>query len=190
MNKKYLSVVLFSALMLGTVGTFTSCKDYDDDIENLQGQITTMKGTVDDLKTKIEGGLVVTSVAKTDNGVNITFSNGQTYELKNGADGKNGKDATVWSIGQDGYWYLDGVKTEYKAAGANGYYYKPNAETGCFDIYVIDENGKEKFVEATTISYVSAVEGVSVVHDGNKLIIKGAVDSQGNTTNVELNLGK
>ncbi len=190
MNKKYLSVVLFSALMLGTVGTFTSCKDYDDDIENLQGQITTMKGTVDDLKQKIEGGLVVTSVAKTDNGVNITFSNGQTYELKNGADGKNGKDATVWSIGQDGYWYLDGVKTEYKAAGANGYYYKPNAETGCFDIYVIDENGKEKFVEATTISYVSAVEGVSVVHDGNKLIIKGAVDSQGNTTNVELNLGK
>ncbi|MGN0067214.1 MAG: PL29 family lyase N-terminal domain-containing protein [Bacteroides sp.] len=176
--------------MLGTVGTFTSCKDYDDDIENLQGQITTMKGTVDDLKQKIEGGLVVTSVAKTDNGVNITFSNGQTYELKNGADGKNGKDATVWSIGQDGYWYLDGVKTEYKAAGANGYYYKPNAETGCFDIYVIDENGKEKFVEATTISYVSAVEGVSVVHDGNKLIIKGAVDSQGNTTNVELNLGK
>ena len=190
MNKKYLSVVLFSALMLGTVGTFTSCKDYDDDIENLQGQITTMKGTVDDLQKKIEGGLVVTSVAKTDNGVNITFSNGQTYELKNGADGKNGKDATVWSIGQDGYWYLDGVKTEYKAAGANGYYYKPNAETGCFDIYVIDENGKEKFVEATTISYVSAVEGVSVVHDGNKLIIKGAVDSQGNTTNVELNLGK
>lgn len=190
MNKKYLSVVLFSALMLGTVGTFTSCKDYDDDIENLQGQITTMKGTVDDLKQKIEGGLVVTSVAKTDNGVNITFSNGQTYELKNGADGKNGKDATVWSIGQDGYWYLDGVKTEYKAAGANGYYYKPNAETGCFDIYVIDENGKEKFVEATTISYVSAVEGVSVVHDGNKLIIRGAVDSEGNTTNVELNLGK
>lgn len=190
MNKKYLSVVLFSALMLGTAGTFTSCKDYDDDIENLQDQITTMKGTVDDLQRKIEGGLVVTSVAKTDNGVNITFSNGQTYELKNGADGKNGKDATVWSIGQDGYWYLDGVKTEYKAAGANGYYYKPNAETGCFDIYVIDENGKEKFVEATTISYVSAVEGVSVVHDGNKLIIKGAVDSQGNTTNVELNLGK
>lgn len=137
--------------------------------------------------------------------MNITFSNGQTYELKNGADGKNGKDATVWSIGQDGYWYLDGVKTEYKAVGtdgkngadgakgddgapgkdgadgkdgANGRYYKPNAETGCFDIYVIDENGNEKFVEATTISYVSAEEGVSVVHDGNKLIIKGAVDSK------------
>lgn len=193
MNKKYLSVVLFSALMLGTAGTFTSCKDYDDDIENLQGQITAMKGTVDDLQKKIDGGLVVTSVAKTENGVSITFSNGQTFELKNG---EKGKDAAVWTIGQDGFWYKDGEKTEYKAigadgaTGANGYYYKPNAQTGCFDIYVIDENGKEKFVEATTISYVSAVEGVSVVHDGNKLIIKGAVDSKGNPANVELNLGK
>ena len=193
MNKKYLSVVLFSALMLGTAGTFTSCKDYDDDIENLQGQITAMKGTVDDLQEKIDGGLVVTSVAKTENGVSITFSNGQTFELKNG---EKGKDAAVWTIGQDGFWYKDGEKTEYKAigadgaTGANGYYYKPNAQTGCFDIYVIDENGKEKFVEATTISYVSAVEGVSVVHDGNKLIIKGAVDSKGNPANVELNLGK
>ena len=193
MNKKYLSVVLFSALTLGTAGTFTSCKDYDDDIENLQGQITTLKGTVDDLQKKIESGLVVTKVEKSANGVNITFSNGQTYELKDGADGK---DAVVWTIGQDGFWYQDGEKTEYKAigadgaAGANGYYYKPNAKTGCFDIYVIDAEGKEKFVEATTISYVSAVEGVSVVHDGNKLIIKGAVDSKGNPADVELNLGK
>ena len=30
MNKKFLSVILFSALMVGTAGTFTSCKDYDD----------------------------------------------------------------------------------------------------------------------------------------------------------------
>ena len=26
MNKKFLSVILFSALMVGTAGTFTSCK--------------------------------------------------------------------------------------------------------------------------------------------------------------------
>lgn len=209
MNKKYLSVMLFSALMLGTAGTFTSCKDYDDDIENLQEQITTMKGTVDDLQKKIESGLVVTKVEKSVDGVNITFSNGQTYELKNGINGSNGTDAVVWSIGKDGYWYQDGKKTEYKAIGtdgtngtngtngnngndgANGYYYKPNVTTGCFDVYVIDENGKEKFVETTTISYVSPVAGVSVVHDGNKLIINGAVDSKGNAVDaLELTLGQ
>nr|WP_255461579.1 hypothetical protein [Bacteroides sp. CACC 737] len=40
MNKKFLSVILFSALMAGTAGTFTSCKDYDDDIKDLQGHWT------------------------------------------------------------------------------------------------------------------------------------------------------
>ena len=39
MHKKFLSVTLFSALMLGTAGTFTSCKDYDDDIKDLQEQL-------------------------------------------------------------------------------------------------------------------------------------------------------
>ena len=39
MNKKYLSVVLFGALLAASAGTFTSCKDYDDDIKGLQEQI-------------------------------------------------------------------------------------------------------------------------------------------------------
>ncbi|WP_298074914.1 hypothetical protein [uncultured Bacteroides sp.] len=50
MNKKYLSVILFGALMLGTTGTFTSCKDYDDDIANLQEQIDGQKS---DLSSKL-----------------------------------------------------------------------------------------------------------------------------------------
>ena len=39
MNKKYLSVVLFGALMLGTAGTFTGCIDNDEPagIEELRG---------------------------------------------------------------------------------------------------------------------------------------------------------
>ena len=30
MNKKFLSAVLFGALMASSTGTFVSCKDYDD----------------------------------------------------------------------------------------------------------------------------------------------------------------
>ena len=52
MNKKFLSVILFSALMVGTAGTFTSCKDYDDDIENLQGQIDKL-ATKEDMTSQI-----------------------------------------------------------------------------------------------------------------------------------------
>lgn len=38
MNKKYLSAVLFGALLASTTGTFTSCKDYDDDINGYGAQ--------------------------------------------------------------------------------------------------------------------------------------------------------
>lgn len=46
MNKKYLSVVLFGALLVASAGTFTSCKDYDDDIKGLQEQIDGSQSSV------------------------------------------------------------------------------------------------------------------------------------------------
>ena len=48
MNKKFLSAILFGALMVSSTGTFVSCKDYDDDIDNLQGQIDGVKSQIDD----------------------------------------------------------------------------------------------------------------------------------------------
>ena len=38
MKRKFVKVMFFGALALSTV-TYVGCKDYDDDIENLQGQI-------------------------------------------------------------------------------------------------------------------------------------------------------
>lgn len=52
MNKKFLSVILFSALMAGTAGTFTSCKDYDDDIKDLQEQLD-KKASAEELTQKL-----------------------------------------------------------------------------------------------------------------------------------------
>ena len=52
MNKKYLSALLFGALTLASTGTFTSCKDYDDDIEELQGQIDKL-ATKEDLSSQL-----------------------------------------------------------------------------------------------------------------------------------------
>ena len=39
MNKKFLSAILFGALMASSTGTFVSCKDYDDDIKDLQEEL-------------------------------------------------------------------------------------------------------------------------------------------------------
>ena len=52
MNKKFLSAILFGALMVTSTGTFVSCKDYDDDIENLQSQID-KKASVEELTSKV-----------------------------------------------------------------------------------------------------------------------------------------
>ncbi len=39
MNKKFLSAILCGAMLVTAIGTFVSCKDYDDDIDDLQSQI-------------------------------------------------------------------------------------------------------------------------------------------------------
>ncbi|UVQ24203.1 hypothetical protein NXX60_10230 [Bacteroides thetaiotaomicron] len=54
MNKKFLNAVLFGALIASSAGTFTSCKDYDDDIKSLQEQIDKSGSTVGDLQTQAD----------------------------------------------------------------------------------------------------------------------------------------
>ena len=53
MRKKYLSALLFGALLFASAGTFTSCKDYDDDINNLQQQIDGL-ATKEDMQAKLD----------------------------------------------------------------------------------------------------------------------------------------
>ena len=43
MNKKFLSAILFGALMVSSTGTFVSCKDYDDDIDAINKELTDLK---------------------------------------------------------------------------------------------------------------------------------------------------
>ena len=52
MKRKYLSALLMGTLTVASMSTFTSCKDYDDDISNLQGQIDKL-GTADQLSQKV-----------------------------------------------------------------------------------------------------------------------------------------
>ncbi len=56
MNKKFLSAILFGALMVSSTGTFVSCKDYDDDIDNINKEFTDIKATIASLDASIEAG--------------------------------------------------------------------------------------------------------------------------------------
>lgn len=63
MNKKFLSAVLFGALLASTTGTFTSCKDYDDDINGLSERVDAIEKTLADLNTKFGSLAYVKSVS-------------------------------------------------------------------------------------------------------------------------------
>ena len=65
MRKKYLSALLFGALLFASAGTFTSCKDYDDDINNLQGQIDGNEASLTEKLTAVENSISSLQQAQT-----------------------------------------------------------------------------------------------------------------------------
>lgn len=191
MNKKYFSVLLMGAMTVATVGTVTSCKDYDDDISNLQEQIDKLSQTIKNIQTQIDNGAILTSVTPTENGMTITLNqNGQSksYTISNGKDGQNGKS---WKIGDNGNWWYDEgngyVDSKFPARGENGKdgkdgtgengkngkYYVPNPETGCFDIY---QDGTK--VESTNIAYTAtAANAITATWEKGVLTLVGVKDA-------------
>ena len=134
MRKKYLSALLFGALLVTSAGTFTSCKDYDDDINNLQEQINTIKTDLESLKATVDGldGVKTLSFAngtliiETGKGTKVevpvpsaTDVEQTTVEL----DGQNlvvngeviGQVGDKVTVNEDGYLCVNGEATEIKA---------------------------------------------------------------------------
>ena len=179
MNKKFLSAILFGALMVTSTSTFVSCKDYDDDISSLQEQITANATAIATINKLVADGVVITGVESTETGVTINLSKGDPIKLTNGKDGAAG---TAWTISEDGFWVKDGVKTDYKAIGEDGKpgdgsatapYYKPNQETGNFDLVEGDK------VTPTDISWKSSTTGITAIVDGTDLILSNVAGVDG-----------
>ena len=95
MNKKsnFTRTVLLGALLCGIAGpSFVGCKDYDDDIDNLQVQIDQNKDAIAKLQELVNGGAIVTSVESDGNGgVIITLSDGSTHNITKGEKGDDGQ---------------------------------------------------------------------------------------------------
>ena len=121
--------------MFASAGTFTSCKDYDDDINNLQEQINTINTSLDELSDKINGlGAGVTDfkyengklIIVTDKGTNFEVTLPEAdgikeLEIKDGvlyADGEAvgavaGESGTAVSVEvKDGVLYINGEAQE------------------------------------------------------------------------------
>ena len=111
MRKKYLSALLFGALLFASAGTFTSCKDYDDDINNLQDQITANADAIKALQDLVNAGKYVSGVAMEGQTITFTFSDGSTQPITIPA-GEKGQTVVV----KDGELYIDDEATGIKVA--------------------------------------------------------------------------
>lgn len=109
--------LLSAAAVLG-LGVFSSCsKDFQGDIDGINNRIDKLTTSLDEVKSGLKDGKAIEDVVTSDNGVVIKMSDGKQYTITNGKDGKDG---TVIKVGDDGFWYIDGVKTEYPAKGIKG----------------------------------------------------------------------
>ena len=117
--KKFLS-----ALMAVTVA-FVACQKYDDSalqnrIGNLEGRVTTLEsqvtainGDISSLRTLVQAlqnSITISVISQTKDGFTVTFSDGQSVEIKNGTAGPQGKTPVV-GVKADGgvyYWTVDG----------------------------------------------------------------------------------
>jgi len=163
MNKKFLSAILFGALMVTSTGTFVSCKDYDDDIDEINGKIDKIETTLSELESKIgdKGVSSVTFDEKTGVLTVVDGTGSHTYTIKTTApsvektvvtvDGKDLKvDGKV--IGQlgdtvevkDNELYVNGKATGIKVGK---YAILENDADGMYTITLPDANGEMKTIK-------------------------------------------
>ena len=184
MRKKYLSALLFGALLFASAGTFTSCKDYDDDINNLQEQINTINTTLSELKAQIgDSGVSSVTFNEATGVLTVVDASGtKTYNVKTTAgevgeikvtidDEKNlvvngetiGKVGDTVTVNEDGYLCVNGEATEIKAGK---YAILENDANGVYTITLPDANGELKTI---TLPKASATGLVSVALQTEKL---------------------
>ena len=142
MNKKFLSAILFGALMVTSTGTFVSCKDYDDEIENLQGQISANTTAIAELKSLIQNGDYVTNVEVSGSNLVVSFKNAgsKTYALEN----EGGSKAEV----KGDELYIDGEATGIKVDGE----FQEAVKIVEGEWAVLQEDGTYKKIPETTVS--------------------------------------
>ncbi|MDR2888157.1 MAG: DUF4988 and DUF4465 domain-containing protein [Bacteroidales bacterium] len=127
MKRLLLSLVTLALLITGC---------YKDDIDNLNRKVDNLAGQYETIRAALDAKQTVTGIENTAGGYTITFSGGQTVEVKNGSTpvftaGSNGNwfvdgaDTGIKATAAEieiagGYWHIDGVNTGVKAAGADG----------------------------------------------------------------------
>lgn len=97
-KKRNFLKVTFLSVLFCVIGcsTFVSCKDYDDDIKNLQEQIDNNKDVLAKLQDLVNKGAVVTKVESDEaGGIYLTLSDGSKHHIAKGEQGVEGLPGTT-----------------------------------------------------------------------------------------------
>ena len=178
MRKKYLSALLFGALLFASAGTFTSCKDYDDDINGLRTEITDLKSAIDELKTKIGDGKFVTNVASNGQGLTINWNDGSSTTIENVINEATGETEAGDVI------TFDETTGEILINGeGSGYYAAKNPETGEVKVPYVNNDGalvliNEKGEEVVTNILTAPVTAVENADGSFTLTIRANGSTQ------------
>ena len=177
--------------MLGTTGTFTSCKDYDDDINNLQEQITANADAIKKLQDLVGDGKFVTGVTSDGNTITFTFSDNSTvpvtieteqaqkvevkgdelYIDNNPTGIKVAKEAEIETglvKAENGTWWVLGEDGKYTDTGiaVSGLTVVGSEEEG-WELTITDAEGNEQKVKVP--SAISSITDLIVVTGHNEL---------------------
>ena len=178
MRKKYLSALLFGALLVTSAGTFTSCKDYDDDINNLQEQITANADAIKKLQEMIGDGKFVTGVTAENNGLKITWNDGQSTVIENVINGEAQQGDVVTINAETGEIVINGEGTGFFATKGEGEIKLPYVNDEGV-LVLVDAEGKE-VVTGIRVAPVTAV----VNEDGSAVLTIIAADGTKQTVNI------
>ena len=160
--------------MVSSTGTFVSCKDYDDDIKDLQGQIDANKAGIEELKKLIGEGDYVTNVAKDGDNIVVSFKNAgnKTIELKDEV-------GSICKV-ENGELYIDNKATGIKvSADAPVTEFKPAVKVEDGKWAVLQEDGTYK---TTGIP----ASGVTVAGSQTEGFILTFINAEGEETVIEL----
>ena len=170
MRKKYLSALLFGALLFASAGTFTSCKDYDDDINNLSQRIDQVASDLNDLKTKVDAlGGYVENVSFADGVLSVTTGgNTVTYNIP---DKTGVNEVTLALDGNNLVLTVDGeAQTIALPAGETGEVEIPEIEVKDGVLYI---NGEPQTLKVDVESNVTVIESTIPGNETYTVMVNG-----------------
>ncbi len=145
--------------MVTSTGTFVSCKDYDDDIDRIDKELSEVKETIASLDSAIKAGKFVQSCNEVTGGYELVFTDGSKITIKNGTNGTNGAAGTT-------------VIPEFRVEGN---YWQVSTDKGATWVDVKDTEGnkvpargQDGEAAGSNVSWVT-VDGVEYIKIGDKV---------------------